>query len=454
MHKLVIWNPAVTRNTWFFRTLGPYSITSWLRQAGVKAQVIDWVDRWDINELVEATSKLVKQNGYVGLSTTFWKDQEPKAIKDARLLLKQLRPDIKWMIGGARHYVAKPEDYDVIVKGFGEDEVIKILNHGIGPIWHPSLEQEQFHEGDAILPNEVLPMSLGRGCRFKCKFCSYPLIGRKPGTYERSLDNLMLDYNSRKLLGASSAVALVDDTINESDERLSLLEHIKSTDSDFGWGGYMRADLIWSHKDQIKRLPKSGLLTTFHGIETLHPQASKAIGKGWSGKHAKEWLPQLYDDMWGNQITTAISFIVGLPGETLQDNRNTHQWMIDSFTTSMWRFCSLTIARDSRDWPSEFDLSAEQYGYRFPRPEQPNFWENNIMNVKDAFDLETELNADPRASEKSFVATGYFWALNMGASKEELNHIGQTSERFNELLADQDVKLRQYITKFKQFWGL
>jgi hypothetical protein len=447
-HKLVIWNPAITRSAWFTRTLGPYSITSWLRKAGVKAQVIEWADKWEIDDLVETTSRLVQQNGFVGVSSTFWGPKEPERVENARLLLKQMRPDIKWVLGGARHYVAQPDDYDITIKSFGEDEAIKVFNHGLGQIWHPSLEQEQFHEGDAILPGEVLPLSLGRGCRFACKFCAYPLIGRKVGTYERTLENLHLDWAARKALGASSVANIVDDTINESDARVELLEAIKTADPDFGWGGYIRADLIWSREDQIERLPKSGLLTTFHGIESLHPTAGKAIGKGWSGKHAREWVPHLYNDLWDKKISTSLSFIIGLPDEDSASVRDTHQWAKDHFTTAFWRFCALTIARDGRDWPSEFDKSAEQYGYTFPRDDTPNHWQNDIMDYYDALQLEWELNADA-AKQDILVGTNLFWALNMKATLAEAQFMPVNSDAFASLLAGQDARFAEYKNKFK-----
>ena len=42
--------------------------------------------------------------------------------------------------------------------------------HNIGPV---------FHVDDLVFQNEVLPFTVSRGCRFKCKFCRYPLLGRK-----------------------------------------------------------------------------------------------------------------------------------------------------------------------------------------------------------------------------------------------------------------------------------
>lgn len=435
------------------RLLGPYSVASWLRKAGCRAQVLEWVDRWDINELVEVTSKLVKPNGYVGVSSTFWGCLEPAAVTNARMLLKRMRPDIKWVIGGARHYIAKPGDYDLTIKSFGEDAAIKAFNHGIGEIWHPSLEREQFWEGDAIMPGEVLPLALGRGCRFSCKFCGYPLIGRKAGTYERTLENLQLDWNARKKLGAASQTMIVDDTINESDARVELLEALKAHDSDFGWGGYVRADLIWSKDDQIERLPKSGLLSSFHGVETLDDHASKSIGKGWSGKHAEEWLPKLYNELWDKQISSAFSLIIGLPGEQPESNRRTHKWVKENFSTVSWKFCALTITRDGRDWPSEFDRAAEEYGYTFPYADQPYRWVTDVMDFNDAMALERELNSDPATSER-MVTTNMFWAIGMGVPVHVARKMSMYCPEYRILAGRQYDRLAKYISKTRSYWNI
>ena len=73
-------------------------------------------------------------------------------------------------------------------------------------------------------------------------------------------------------------------------------------------------------------LQESGLWGAFHGLESLHPYASNLVGKAWSGKQAKDFIPKLYHDLWGGKIPQLLSFICGLPKETPEDIMNTLKW--------------------------------------------------------------------------------------------------------------------------------
>lgn len=441
-----------------YRTLGPYSIASWLRKHNVKSQVIEFANKWNPIELAEITSRLVSLNGFVGTSSTFWEydainisNVESNELISARIYLRKIRPDIKFIVGGANAKKAPDGAFDIIVSGFGEDKIIKILNNGIGQIWHPTLEENQFYEGDAIIENESLPMALGRGCRFACKFCSYPLIGRKPGTYERTQDNILNDYDSRLSLGASPTVSIMDDTINESDERIFLLENLKKNDQRFEWGGYLRADLIWSKEDQQERLPNSGLVTTFHGIESLHPYGSNAIGKAWSGKHAKTFLPNLYNGPFKG-ISVALGFILGLPKEPIESFYETHKWANENFNAASYRFNPLYINRKWIDeFSSEFDKNAEKYGYSFPYAgSYENYWKSEITNSKECFDISNKLN--DKNGIKIPTYHRYFFLKNMypeKSSAEILQLDLSNSTVIKNALKIQDLKFNEYKKKFK-----
>jgi glycosyltransferase involved in cell wall biosynthesis len=75
---------------------------------------------------------------------------------------------------------------------------------------------------------------------------------------------------------------------------------------------YLRADLLDRYEDVPYMLAESGLLTAFHGIESLGEKASTVIGKGWSGKKARDYIPKLYHDIWDNKVYQTLSFIIGL----------------------------------------------------------------------------------------------------------------------------------------------
>lgn len=453
-HKLVIWNPVLRelKDFFFQRVLGPYLVCSWLRNHGVQAQVIEWVDKWDLEDLVETTSKITAQNGYVGINSTFFLGVEPEEIKKARSELKKRRPDLKWVLGGARTFVVDKNEYDHVVTGFGEDPMIKLLNHGLGKIWHPSLEEATFHYGDAIVEGEALPMILGRGCRFACKFCSYDLIGRKPGTYERTEENVLKDQEERLKLGANSTIYILDDTINESDIKLNRISALKNADPAFHWGGYLRLDLIWAHRDkQISLLKDTGLATSFHGIESFHPRASQSIGKGWSGKHGKSFLKELYVNQWNNEVSSLLSFIAGLPYESLEDILQTRDWLQENVLSfANWRIGPLYISREDKASKSEFELNYEKYGYQFLDNDRPENWTFGDMSLD-------SLNAFLYHNIPSTLGYGnricyyfFFLLLSLGYKIEDLKKINKNNKlNLEEAETRQAKKFDEYLTKFK-----
>jgi hypothetical protein len=138
----------------------------------------------------------------------------------------------------------------------------------------------------------------------------------------------------------------------------------KRTGIDIAWTGYLRADLLWRYPDTPYQLKESGLKSCFFGIESFHPAASRAIGKGWSGKHAKEYLPKLYNDIWNKDIPIWNNFIVGLPGETKEDLLETLKWCKDN-PMGIHRFVNLNLYtnRSGNDTISEFGKNYKEYGY-------------------------------------------------------------------------------------------
>ena len=98
------------------------------------------------------------------------------------------------------------EEIDCWIKGLAEDSIIKYVESLKNNEEIPSVIEDpfatkfnfnelipSFYLEDTVFQYEVLPIEISRGCRFKCKFCSYPLLGRKPSDdYIRSEESLSL----------------------------------------------------------------------------------------------------------------------------------------------------------------------------------------------------------------------------------------------------------------------
>ena len=405
MANIILWN-SFNINHSPMRTMSCYQLASWLRQHGYTAVVIDFCHLMGADRLAEVTEKYIGSDTLaVGVSTNFWNSNvdygmtasEPLWVQLAREIVERRNPFVKWILGGNFVYSPNIKMSWRIFKWHAEDELLKWMDENSSKLKRRELfdittSTQYFHSTDFIQPNEVLPIELGRGCQFKCKFCSYPLIGKKKGTYLRQFDHIRESFIRNYNEWGTTKYYFLDDTVNESDEKVqALAEIVQALPFELKWVGYNRLDLIGSKPETIKWLKDSGLKSPFFGIESFHPGASKIVGKGWIGKHGKDFLLRLKEE-WGKDVNWHLSFIAGLPGETREDLQSTLQYCIENDMHD-WYFHPLTINRNpDKMWKSEFALNYKDYGYSFTE-EHNNFeWKNDYWTYRDVHTYVDELN--------------------------------------------------------------
>lgn len=214
-----------TRGSVWQRSIGAYQVAHHCREHGYIVQVIDFTDFFDKDELVEVVSKLLSDNLLaVGVSTTFYsaldEADDPKlsvnagsnlrgeVVIDEKLsavfsLAKNFNTNIKIIGGGANSWqLVGNDNFDAVFHGYSEQAVVEYLQsleHKRPKTLHPKLRDQEivngdlyyfdieqlnhrYTESDIILDGETLPIEIGRGCIFKCKFCSYPLNGKRKMT--------------------------------------------------------------------------------------------------------------------------------------------------------------------------------------------------------------------------------------------------------------------------------
>ena len=380
-----------------------------MRQHGYTAQVIDHIHRWDTETIVSMTEHFIGTDTVaIGLSATFmftvgetvsYKDSDipeaafPRAIS----ILKEKYPKIKFILGGASVRLDLYEYgnlFDIKLGGFGEESIIDTMSqlkyNGIHKrlpdIFDITQASHRWHPDDVIQSGEALPIEIGRGCIFKCKFCRYRLTGKAKGTYLRSMDCIkdeMLD-NYEKF--GTTRYFLLDDTFNEDIDKIAAWHKMtQQLPFKIEATAYTRADLVWSTPETAHMLQEGGLVSTFLGVESFHPKASMAVGKGWMGKHGKEWLPHLKNNLWKDQMSITMGFIIGLPHEPEDSMYKSQKWLIDNQINS-WRFRTLQITPNAEQYDdiSEFERDIGKYGYSFPYPDDPNKWRTDIMDKNHA----------------------------------------------------------------------
>ena len=257
-----------------------------------------------------------------------------------------------------------------------------------------------------IVNHKTLPIEIGRGCIFKCKFCSFPLMGKKNLDHIKNAEILRreLQYNYDRY-GVTNYM-LGDDTFNDHPDKLRMvLDAVNKLTFQPKFWGYHRLDLLCTRPETIPILYDIGVRAMYFGIETLHPEAGKAIGKAYDRSKQISMIEHLrstYDD-----ITLHGSFIVGLPGESQSSILETHKQLINqTIPLNSWRYNGLLIAEsNSASFDSEFTKDYARFGYENIGTLLDIWinWRNEYMDAVSAHKLANELNADSASSDVFYL---------------------------------------------------
>ena len=405
-----------------YRTLGAYKIAHAVRTAGYSAQVIDHIMFFSEEQLRQCIFKFVtSETAVLGVSTTFLQSPYGPHFPDHLInVLNEVSerfPNLKLVFGGyGTHFVHRiryknsiKNPYAFILQ-YGEDTFVDVLNHikgrGPEPKWtiaqsittaktikeyrQPLVERFniesdafQFVEQDYIMPGETLPIEISRGCIFKCKFCNHLLLGRGKLDYLRKFELVQQEMQHNYERWGTTNYYVICDTFNDTEYKMQEWHRmVTSLPFKINFTAYLRADLLDRFPDVPHMLQESGLYSCYHGIESLGVNASQTIGKGWSGKSAREFLPKLYHEIWNKRVFQTLSFIVGLPGDTRESLLDTANWFNsnDMYNIS-WH--PLGLSNTGVKHASEFERNAKSYGYTF---QDPMNWKNDYWDYRQAVD--------------------------------------------------------------------
>lgn len=446
-----------TRGSVWQRSIGAYQIAHHCRQNGFRVQVIDFTDFFDETELDKIFDRLVGPDlKAIGYSSTFYSrpsdaaDVDPAWIPvansdirgDARPdpkvrkaveRIKALHPNVKIIAGGANSWQMTDDPlFDVVFHGYSDQAVVDFLN-GSTRIW-PKQNGKTIIDGDqypfnieklshrwlpedVVLHGETLPIEIARGCIFKCRFCSYPLNGKKKLDYLRDVEEIKQELIDNYNNYGTTNYFFTDDTFNDSTFKLEQL-HKAFTSLPFKikFVCYLRADLLHRFPEQIPLLLEMGLGAVVFGIETFHPTAAKAIGKGMSADKLKPFLLDLYYNQWKEQVSITCSMIVGLPGESKEHLRATHQWFRDQgviFNDNWWPLKITTKGH----YKAEFDQDWDKWGYTM---NEDGNWTSEFMTHDEAFALSEEFNEQGLYGGNAPGSWLMFALLSFGYPFEEL----------------------------------
>jgi radical SAM superfamily enzyme YgiQ (UPF0313 family) len=209
---------------------------------------------------------------------------------------------------------------------------------------------------------------------------------------------------------------MLDDTFNDSELKIdSFLSMTKELPFEINYSAYIRADLVHRFEGMAEKLFESGLRGSFFGLESIHPRASTIVGKGWSGKDGKRYIPTLVNEIWQKKVFAICGLIVGLPGEQMDDLRETLRWVNTNDLNVIFFGLHVTNNFEGRPFVSEFERNAEKYNFKF---DEKGHWFNEHWNRDSVLKAATELN-NQRQNNK-IASFNYVALKSIGFTDDEM----------------------------------
>ena len=438
-------------------SIGAYKCAHVLRKNGYSCLVVHHLSDYSQQDLTALFDHCVDSNTcLIGFSTTFLKsieiEQDPKkptpAYPDIGFncvfpqgkqfenfiiadLLKR-NNNIKFAAGGSKtHANYANRNIDYVCLGFSESSIVNLVDHlcqGVGlhnaqkNIWGVTVIDDRlaknykFADEDMewldidVVNHKTLPIEIGRGCVFSCKFCAFPMNGKATLDFVKDTEVLRIELQRNYDLFGIKTYQIVDDTFNDHEQKLNMLHAmIKSLSFEPVFWAYTRLDLLHTRKHTIDQLYDMGLRGLFFGIESLNPASAKVVGKGYDFKKSIKsirYIRKTYPDMFMHG-----SFIVGLPHETVESVTATHKRLLSQdIPLHSWGFFPLMLDETSKaSFTSDFSKNWQKYGYTKVGMASDTLvdWTNEHMSFTQAVAIAKDFMDESMASDHYYMAS-YF----------------------------------------------
>lgn len=369
------------------RTNGAHRVAGLMRGQGLEVEVIDFFNSWESVELDQILKAYIPD--FIGLSFGLGQLDDNK-VNSFIKLAKAVNPQVKVIAGGSQVLFNNIQGIDLHFKGFADgavEDITSYLKTGIYPnnllvkeidlgIARRVVDCNHYYSrfdlanlrtnytaNDFLSPHENLTLETSRGCIFKCKFCNFPLIGKSKNDYIRTKEDLkqeiVYNYNTYGI----SQYSITDDTFNDNEIKINNLYEIsQEIDFDLKFMCYSRIDLLHARPGSLDKMVEFGVRGMFLGIESLNPETSKLIGKGFTGDKLLNYLREVKEKYPKLHLTG--SYIIGLPKETTEQSRANINFAIDEGLIDSSPMYALHIPKQTGGVDvSIFSKEWDQYGY-------------------------------------------------------------------------------------------
>lgn len=505
------------------RSLGIHKVAYCLRLAGYQVAVIHHASTFSIKEITHLLSELVTdQTLFVGINNFFYSSISDVIVRDggsvelARVENGSLLPHghvfndhikntilqknkhCKLVLGGP---TALDVDYnsifDYIIVGYAEQSVVSLADflsnrttelppkHKsiYGPIiindskavgYDFSSSHMYYEDHDAILPKETLALEVGRGCIFKCAFCSYPMNGKKKMDFIRSMELIRKELIDNYTRFGTTNYLIVDDTFNDSVEKCrEFSEMVKSLPFKISWWAYIRLDLLAAHPETIDYLIDAGLTAALCGIETLNTKTGSIIGKGGSREKLFDTV-RILKEKSKDAVSVHGNFIFGLPHESMDSMKSTAEYLLsDDNPLDTWRAYALNIKPTNRSYAHEFlsdlDINYEKYGYSNMGPKKSSGtlyspgdsheagqmrWKNEHTTRDDIEIFATEIDNRRKQKDSKVGGRQTFYIASLGVDLHQLLNVNESQVNWYELDQLKLSRSIEYKIKLHQELGV
>ncbi len=359
--KIVLINPnPLPESPWYSKQpvppIGLMYIAAVLEKEGYEVIIIDaYLERL---RQIELSKRIIEQDpDIVGITTDSCNFHE--SLRIAKLVKKSVSHAITVMGGPhatvrAKEVIQYPE-VDVVVFGEGEYTMLDIVRRVENGTSLKGCEGCFYKENSKIIFNpprqrienlDALPfparhlldykkyprtythggikkpvdtVSTSRGCPFNCSFCSNRVIWGKKYT-TRSPKNVVDEIEYLVAEYGTKGIYFREDNFTLNNERvLEICEGLRKRKIEIEWECSSRVDLV--NKNLLKEMYKAGCRAIWYGIESGFQKTLKKLNKGITVEQSREAV-KITKEV---GIKVGGSFMIGIPGETMEDIEKTLQ---------------------------------------------------------------------------------------------------------------------------------